>query len=80
MRLLLLLICLISLISLNSFSDTKFHYGDRVKYTEDFYGICLGKIIDYNHKTKLYEVVVDCCNGETRLGDVAKSEWELSKQ
>lgn len=32
------------ILATNSFADTKFHYGDKVKFKLEFYGSCSGYI------------------------------------
>jgi hypothetical protein len=54
-----------------SFADTKFHYGDKVKFTIDFYGECHGYIQSTGNTRKLdcvketkYEITDPLCNGK----------------
>lgn len=82
---------LMILISLNSFADTKFHYGDKVKFTLDFYGACKGTILKTQKARKkeldcykkendtTYYVTDNECNGKYVPSDYIICESGLEK-
>lgn len=70
---------LITSLASNCLADTKFHYGDKVKFHADFYGDCHGRIESYEKSTKLYSVEVRLCNGLEIYSAMDKHESELTK-
>lgn len=66
------------LIARNSLADTKFHYGDKVKFTTDFYGTCHGTVDSFNEQHKQYEVQLQSCNGHDMFRFVGVPESQLS--
>jgi hypothetical protein len=73
------------MVSLNSKADTKFHYGERVKFHKDFYGICKGEIRSVSQSsqcgqnTNQYVVLTDDCGGHTIYEDFTVCESDLVK-